>query len=81
MSLCMGSWSTVSVVVPNGNCLVQCSSVEEFDELLGGLMHSRGEEGEDRAGSYQQHSLKFVFHTMDGREEELCSRGSQRDIT
>ena len=87
-----------STVILNGARLLQCSSVEEFDELLSGLMHSRGEEGEgggERRGggeegggvgggrSYQeyQHRLKFVFHSMDGREEELCSGGSQMYIT
>ena len=75
--------------------LPQCSNVEEFDELLSGLMHSRGEEGEGGRGggggggggggeagvNGGKHRLKFMFHSMHGREEELCSGGSQRYIT
>ena len=72
----------------------QCSNAAEFDELLSGLIHERGEEERDGEGSSQQQQqqqqtqgqgqgqgLKFMFHTMDGQQEDLCPEGSQREIT
>ena len=72
---------------PSSLLLVQCSSVEEFDELLAGLTHNhrRAEDGEGGveeggASTYSQ-GLQFVYHTMTGQEQELCPGGSHKELT
>lgn len=60
----------------------QCSSVEEFDELLAGLTHNhgRGDERDGGTSTYPQ-GLTFVYHTMTGQEAELCSGGRLKQLT
>ena len=65
--------------------------MEEFDELLAGLVRnpSQGQEGEVGvaggvaypAHQQSQPGVQFVFHTMTGREVELCPEGRQKSLT
>ena len=61
----------------------QCSSVEEFDELLSGLIHNQvqGDEGDTTSTVTYPQSLTFVYHTMTGQERELCSGGRYKQLT
>lgn len=60
----------------------QCSTPEEFDELLSGLVHRRGEEGEGTSSTATPTpgGLKFVFTGLDGVEVELCEGGRERSV-
>lgn len=62
--------------------LLQCSSEEELEELLSGLVHSRGEEGEGGGGggTHYPGRLKFTFVGLDGVEVELCQDGREKNV-
>ena len=75
---------------PSPSLSVQCFSVEEFEDLLAGLIHnhSHGKEGEEggavggTSSSYQHpQELHFVFHTITGQEIELCPEGHEKKLT
>lgn len=67
---------------PASSLPAQCSSAEEFEELLSGLIHSRGDEGEGGVAHLPQvRGLRFIFTGLNGVETELCSRGQEKTVT
>ena len=69
----------------------QCSAIEEFDELLAGLVRHPSQQQEGEAGGgvvyhthhqpSQQGGVQFVYHTMTGEEVELCPDGHHKPLT
>ena len=64
-----------SVTVP----LPQCTTPEEFEELLSGLSQGRGEEVEGTP-PYHHGELRFTFIGLDGLEVELCPNGREKSV-
>lgn len=65
--------------------LLECSTPEEFDELVGGLIHHvkepPGEEGErTTVAAVTPENLKFIFSGLDGIEYELCPNGREKTV-
>ena len=85
-SLSLADLRDADCVTYNLTCkLLECSTPEEFDELVGGLIHHVKEptvdEGERASVSAPtSENLRFVFLGLDGIEYELCPGGREKIV-
>lgn len=64
--------------------MLSCSTAEEFEELIGSVLHGHGsiEEGDGGPSSVAaiREGLKFTLTGLDGIEVELCQNGRERSV-
>ena len=59
--------------------LLECLSAEEFEEVLAGIQHGRGEDEEGGVAS-PPGDVQFVYTGLDGVEVELCEHGRETAV-